>query len=143
VDYTEASSGCQVGAIRSRFTIIKSAPIPARLAECFQPPTARMSDAAPLAVEGNEGHSPVRFRPFWNRIRNAAARWTGASYLARNLRGDGGTSARSARGRKEREGGKVSPQPVRDWMNDHPWTTIYIAIVVTLLLILQVIESVT
>lgn len=35
----------------------------------------------------------------------------------------------------------MSDRPVRDWMDAHPWTTLYIAVVVTVILILQVIES--
>jgi hypothetical protein len=32
------------------------------------------------------------------------------------------------------------PRPLRDWLEGHPWTTIYIACVVTILLVLQLIE---
>jgi hypothetical protein len=32
------------------------------------------------------------------------------------------------------------PRPLRDWLEIHPWTTTYIAIVVTILLILQLLE---
>lgn len=35
----------------------------------------------------------------------------------------------------------MSERPVRDWMDEHPWTTLYIAVVVTILLILQIAEN--
>lgn len=100
-----------------------------------------MTDARPLAFEGNAGFGPVYIRPLWNRIRNSAARWAGAPHAASRIRRNDRLANSHAGGREKRKGEKMSERPVRDWMDEHPWTTLYIAVVVTILLILQIAES--
>lgn len=46
----------------------------------------------------------------------------------------------SARTKARKMTEQREPRPLRDWLECHPWTTIYIAVVVTILLILQLVE---
>lgn len=32
------------------------------------------------------------------------------------------------------------PKPVREWFGEHPWTAVYTAVIVTVILILHVLE---
>lgn len=34
-----------------------------------------------------------------------------------------------------------SETPMRDWMDDHPWSSLYLCVVVTAILLLQVLEA--
>lgn len=93
-------------------------------------------------LAGVAGHYPIFGRHRRLHTRASDPRGGGASYIDPSLPGPDGSASIPA-SRREQKMMTQNTDPVARWVQKHPWTIGYIAVVTTVLFVLEIIDVAT